>query len=96
MEGYIGKPNSDPTIVLVSTPKAPGDLMQQIDLEEDSLYHKLRFDYHYGLEGPYPIYSEEQIRQANYLLNGLENMSYSLPELLVMSSLYHLSRTVKR
>jgi hypothetical protein len=64
MEGYIRKPNSDPTIILVSTPKAPGDLMQQIDLEEDSLYHKLRFDYYYGLEGPYPIYSEEQIRQA--------------------------------
>jgi hypothetical protein len=66
MEGYIGKPNSDPQIVLVSTPKAPGDLMQQIDLEpeEESLYYKLRFDYHYGLEGPYPIYSEEQIRQA--------------------------------
>jgi hypothetical protein len=64
MEGYIGKPNSDPTIILVSTPKAPEDLMQQIDLEEDSLYHKLRFDYRYGLEGPYPIYSEEQIRQA--------------------------------
>jgi hypothetical protein len=66
MEGYIGKPNSDPQIVLVSTPKAPGDLMQQINLEpeEDSLYHKLRFDYRYGLEGPYPIYSEEQIRQA--------------------------------
>jgi hypothetical protein len=55
MEGYIGKPNSDPTIILVSTPKAPGDLMQQIDLEEDSLYHKLRFDYHYGLEGPIPF-----------------------------------------
>ena len=30
VEGYIGKPNSDPTIVLVSTPKAPGGLMQQI------------------------------------------------------------------
>jgi hypothetical protein len=64
IEGYIGKPNSNPTIVLVSTPKAPGGLMQQIELEEDSLYHKLRFDYHYGLEGPYSIYSEEQIRQA--------------------------------
>jgi hypothetical protein len=51
MEGYIGKPNSNPTIVLVSTPKAPGGLMQQIELEEDSLYHKLFFDYHYGLEG---------------------------------------------
>ena len=61
MEGYIGKPNSDPHIVLVSTPKAPGGLMQQIEQEEGSLYHKLFFDYHYGLEGPYPIYSEEQI-----------------------------------
>jgi hypothetical protein len=60
----VGKPNSNPTIVLVSTPKAPGGLMQQIELEEDSLYHKLRFDYRYGLEGPYPIYSEEQIAKA--------------------------------
>jgi hypothetical protein len=64
MEGYIGKPNSDPYIVLVSTPKAPGGLMQQIELEQDSLYHKLFFDYHYGLEGPYPIYSQEQIDKA--------------------------------
>jgi hypothetical protein len=64
MEGYIGKPNSNPTIVLVSTPKAPGGLMQQIELEPDSLYHKLFFDYHYGLEDPYSIYSEEQIAKA--------------------------------
>jgi hypothetical protein len=64
MEGYIGKPNSDPHIVLVSTPKAPSGLMQQIELEEDSLYHKLRFNYHYRLQGPYPIYSEEQIANA--------------------------------
>jgi len=64
MEGYIGKPSSDPHIVLVSTPKAPGGLMQQIELEQDSLYHKLKFDYHYGLEGLYPIYSEEQIATA--------------------------------
>jgi hypothetical protein len=28
--------------------------MQQIELEEDSLYHKLRFDYHYGLQGHIP------------------------------------------
>jgi hypothetical protein len=28
MEGYIGKPNSIPTIVLVSTPKVPMGLMQ--------------------------------------------------------------------
>jgi hypothetical protein len=61
VEGYIGKPNSDPHIVMVSTPKAPGGLMQQIELEPDSLYHKLFFDYHRGLEGPYPIYSQTQI-----------------------------------
>jgi len=64
MEGYIGKPNSDPHIVLVSTPKAPGGLMQQIEFESDSLYHKLFFDYHHGLEGPYPIYSQQQIDKA--------------------------------
>jgi hypothetical protein len=35
MEGYIGKPNSNPTIVLVSTPKGPSRLMQQTELEPD-------------------------------------------------------------
>jgi hypothetical protein len=52
-----------PTIILVSTPKAPGGLMQQIELEPDSLYYKLFFDYHYGLEGPSPIISVEQIEK---------------------------------
>jgi hypothetical protein len=66
MEGYIGKPNSSPTIVLVSTQKALGGLMQQIELEPESLslYHKLFFDYKYGLQGPYPIYSQERIQKA--------------------------------
>lgn len=50
MERYIGKPNSDPHIVLVSTPKARGGLMQQIELEQDSLYHKLFFDDRYSLD----------------------------------------------
>jgi hypothetical protein len=68
MEGYIGKPNSDPHIVMISTPKAPGGLMQQIKLEHDSLYHKLFFDYHHGLEGPYPIYSQKQIDKAKQSL----------------------------
>jgi len=31
-EGYIGKPNSDPAIIICSTPKAPGGLLQQIEL----------------------------------------------------------------
>jgi hypothetical protein len=64
MEGYIGKPNSDPHIVLVSTPKEPGGLLQQIELEQNSLYYKMFLTYEYGLEGPYPIYSKEQIERA--------------------------------
>ena len=78
MEGYIGKPNSNPTIILVSTPKAPGGLMQQIELEQDSLYHKLFFDYKYGLQGPYPIYSEEQIQRLDYHQSLDGNMNCSI------------------
>lgn len=63
-EGYISKPNSNPTIIFVSTPKAPNGLMQQIELEQSSMYYKMFFDYHYGLEGPQPIYSKEQIEKA--------------------------------
>jgi hypothetical protein len=46
--------------------RLPGGLMQQIELEpEDTcLYHRLLFDYHYGLEGPYPIYSQKQIDES--------------------------------
>jgi hypothetical protein len=64
MEGYIGKTNSDPTIVLSSTPAAPQGLMQSIELEQNSLYYKCFFTYEYGLEGPQPIYSVAQIEQA--------------------------------
>ena len=54
-EGYIGKPNSDPQIIIASTPKDPLGLMKQIEDEADSLYHKVFLDYRFGLEGPYPI-----------------------------------------
>jgi hypothetical protein len=65
MEGYLNKPNSsDLRIILCSTPGAPNGLMQQIDLEKNSLYYKIRLSYHYGLEGPNPIYSKEQIEEA--------------------------------
>jgi hypothetical protein len=64
MEGYILKPNSDPHILLVSTPKAPNGLMHQIEMEKDSLYYKVFLDYRYGLEGPCPIYSQAQISEA--------------------------------
>jgi hypothetical protein len=63
-EGYIGKPNSDPQIIIASTPKDPLGLMKQIEDEEDSLYHKVFLDYRFGLEGPYPIYDKAQIERA--------------------------------
>ena len=68
MEGYIGKPNSDPHIVMVSTPKAPGgDGADRLEREDTCLYHRLFFDYHNGLQGPYPIYSREQIDKTKGL-----------------------------
>jgi hypothetical protein len=64
IEGFIGKINSDPTICLISTPFAPGGIMQTIEQEKDSLYYKCFFDYRYGLEGDFPIYSQEQLDRA--------------------------------
>ena len=47
-ERYIGK--SDPYIVMVSTPNAPGGLFERIEKEpeESCLYKRLKLDYHYG------------------------------------------------
>jgi hypothetical protein len=64
MEGYIGKPNSDPHIIICSTPRNPNGLLQEIELEQNSLYYKMFLTYEYGLEGPLPIYSKLQIMQA--------------------------------
>jgi hypothetical protein len=89
MEGYIGKPNSDPTIVMVSTPKAPGGLMQQIELEpsETCLYHRLFFDYTYGLQGTYPIYSQEQIDRARQ--SPSFEREYNLKYLGLIGNVFH-------
>jgi len=46
-ERYAGK--SDASIVMVSTPNIPNGLMQQIEQEEESLYHRIRLDYKVGL-----------------------------------------------
>src|SRR5215216_650960 len=87
MKGYIGKPNPDPHIVVVSTPKAPGGLMHQIELESDSLYHKLGFDYAYGLEGPYPIYSLDQIQKAKQSPDF--EREYNLKYLGLIGNVFH-------
>ena len=60
-ERYIGK--SDPFIVMVSTPNAPGGLFERIEKEpfDVCIYKKLFLDYTYGLG---KIYSKEEIDKA--------------------------------
>jgi hypothetical protein len=60
-ERYIGK--SDPFIVIVSTPNAPGGLFQQIEQEpfETCLYKRMRLDYTYGVD---KIYTKAEIEKA--------------------------------
>jgi hypothetical protein len=60
-ERYIGK--SDPYIVMVSTPNAPGGLFESIEKEpeETCLYKRLKMDYNYGLG---KIYTKEEIDKA--------------------------------
>ena len=60
-ERYIAK--SDPFIVMVSTPNAPGGLFQQIEQEpfETCLYKKLFLDYTWGVD---KIYTKAEIEKA--------------------------------
>ena len=60
-ERYIAK--SDPYIVMVSTPNAPGGLFYNIEAEpeETCVYKRLKMDYHYGLG---KIYTQEEIDKA--------------------------------
>ena len=46
-ESYIAK--SNPWIVMVSTPNAPGQLFETIEREKNCLYHRIFLDYTYGL-----------------------------------------------
>jgi hypothetical protein len=60
-ERYIAK--SDPYIVMISTPNAPGGLFETIEKEPDNvcIYKRLKLDYTYGLDG---IYTREEIEKA--------------------------------
>jgi hypothetical protein len=60
-ERYIGK--SDPYVVMVSTPNAPGGLFERIEKEseETCIYKRLKMDYTYGLG---KIYNKEEIDKA--------------------------------
>ena len=63
-ERYIAK--SDPFIVLVSTPNAPGSLFERIEKEpaETCLYKKFFLDYLWGLG---KIYTQEEIDKAKLI-----------------------------
>ena len=60
-ERYIGK--SNPYIVMVSTPNAPGGLFEKIDKEpeETCIYRRLLLGYEYGLD---KIFTREEIDKA--------------------------------
>lgn len=60
-ERYIGK--SDPYIVMVSTPNAPGGLFDRIEREPESecIYRRSKLDYTYGIG---KIYTKEEIDTA--------------------------------
>ena len=60
-ERYIAK--SDPFIVMVSTPNAPGGLFQKIEEEpsDTCIYKKMFLDYTYGLG---LIYTKSEIEKA--------------------------------
>ncbi len=55
-ERYIAK--SRPWIVLISTPNKPDELMQTIERETPSIYHKIKLGYEWGLN---KIYDQEAI-----------------------------------
>ena len=63
-ERYIAK--SDPFIVMVSTPNAPGGLFEKIEkeLEETCIYKRLKLDYTYGLDKIYTIAEIEKAKQS--------------------------------
>lgn len=60
-ERYIAK--SDPYIVMISTPNAPGGLFEAIEKEPEDvcIYKRLKLDYTYGLDR---IYTREEIEKT--------------------------------
>jgi hypothetical protein len=51
------------------------------------LYYKLFFDHTYGLQGPYPIYSQEQIEKAKSSLSF--EQEYNLKYLGLIGNVFH-------
>lgn len=62
-EGYIAKANSNPYIVMVSTPNLPGGMFEQMEqnTDPDFIYHRVWMPYTLGLS---KIYTQEEIDEA--------------------------------
>ncbi len=61
-ERYIGK--SNPYIIMVSTPDRPDGLMQTIEKEENSIYHKMKLGYEIGLNKIYDTADIEKAKES--------------------------------
>lgn len=61
-ERYIGK--SDARITMVSTPSYPGGLFQQMEEEQDSIYHKMFMPYTVGLGSIYDVTEIENAKRS--------------------------------
>jgi hypothetical protein len=83
-ERYIAK--SDPYIVMVSTPNAPGGLFENIEkeTEEKCLYKRIKLDYTYGIN---KIYSEEEIKKA--MKSPSFEREYNLKYLGLIGNIFH-------
>lgn len=91
-ERYIGK--SDPFIVMVSTPNAPGGLLYNIEKEpEDTcLYKRLKMDYNYGLGKIYTVEEIEKAKQSpgfdrEYGLQYLGRVGNIFNEFLILKAI---------
>jgi hypothetical protein len=82
-ERYIAK--SNPQILMVSTPNRPGGLMEKIQEESDSIYHKLFLPYTVGVG---TMYSQDQINQ-NMKSPSFER-EYNLKYLGEVGNIFHI------
>lgn len=82
-ERYIAK--SDPQILLVSTPNAPGGLMERIQNEKESLYYRYQYPYTIGVG---TMYSEAQIKE-NMKSPSFEQ-EYNLKYLGEIGNIFHI------
>ena len=83
-ERYIGK--SNPYIVMVSTPNAPGGLFEKIEKEPENtcIYRRLLLDYTYGLD---KIYTRDEIVKAK--MSPSFEREYNLKYLGLIGNTFH-------